>query len=101
MTIDAPAVQSTVTMVMGLASTVAFLTWFIAGQFSKSRRDFYRIMSLHNREDDDRFLAIQEAQRELREYVARRDGTKIPHPKSFPRRRYFDGGTNSETGQAS
>ena len=51
-------------------------------------RNFYRVMSQHNREDDDRLLALQEAQWELREYVARRDGTKMPHRKPFPRRRY-------------
>ena len=97
--VDAPITQGTVTMVVGMVTTTVFLTWFIAAQFSKNRRDFYRVMSKHNREDDDRFLAIQEVQWELREYIARRDGSKFPHRKPFPRRRYLIDDTEGETEQ--
>ncbi len=96
-TVDAPMMQSAVTMIVGAATTTAFLTWFIAAQFSKNRRHFHQVMSQHNKEDDDRFLAIQEAQWELREYVARRDGTKSPpQRKPFPRRRYLQDDANGD-----
>jgi hypothetical protein len=72
-----------------IACSTAFLTWFIAAQLSNNRRVFYRTISKHNREDDDRFAALQDNQYELREYLAQRDGTAMPQRKTFPRRRYL------------
>ena len=87
--------QSIIAMFVIVVGATTTTMLYLERKFSEHRklvyqleRNFYRIISQHNREDDDRFLAIQEIQWELREYVARRDGTKLPHRKPFPRRRY-------------
>ena len=86
---DIPITENVVYIVSSAVAATAWLTWFIRDQFSKYRRDFYRVMSRHNREDDDRFAAVQDNQYELREYIARRDGTELPQRRTFPRRRYL------------
>lgn len=86
---DIPITENVVYIVVSAVGATAWLTWFIRDQFSKNRRDFYRVMSRHNKEDDDRFAALQDNQYELREYIARRDGTELPQRKTFPRRRYL------------
>lgn len=96
-TLDVPAAQSIFAMVAAVAAPTAFLTWFIAEQFRKNRQEFYRVMSVHNQEDDDRFSAIQEAQWELREHIARREGSKPPHRKPFPKRRYITDNAGTRT----
>ena len=84
-------------LVMVVGATIAIML-YLEKKFAEARklvhqleRHFNQVMSLHNREDDDRLLALQESQWELREYIARRDGTKSPHRKPFPRRRYLQG----------
>jgi len=72
----------------------SWLTWFIGNQFSGNRRVFYRVISQHNREDDDRFAALDDAIWGIHIRNARRDGDGAPLRKSMARRRYLveDGG---------
>jgi hypothetical protein len=72
----------------------SWLTWFISNQFAGNRRVFYRIISQHNREDDDRFAELSDAIWGIHLRNARRDGDSAPQRKSITRRRYLvqDGG---------
>ena|SRR5271154_4384549 len=72
-----------------IAGSSAWLAWFISTQFSANRKAFYRIMSVHNKEDDDRFEALKQDIWQLRLRNARVDGVKPPEQQSFPRRRYL------------
>lgn len=72
-----------------VAGGTAFLTWFIFDQFRRLRSLIYRIISAHNREDDDRFESLSTDNWNLRLELARRLGGKIPERKTFPRRRYL------------
>lgn len=78
-----------VAIVMSVASGTAWLTWFLREQFSKTHRMFYRVLSLHNREDDDRFEALSADIWRIHVRDARRDGSDPPDRKTFPRRRYL------------
>lgn len=74
---------------VSIGGGIAWLTWFIAEQFRKNRELFYRVISLHNHEDDDRFEELYDAVWNLRARAAVKDGTPIPERKSPPRRRYL------------
>jgi len=86
---DPPITESTVYVVsavmLGTASTVLFLM----REFSKNRQLFYRIISLHNKEDDDRFAALSDDIWRIHLRNALRDGDVPPARKTFPRRRYL------------
>jgi len=73
----------------GVASVVAWLTWWIGEQFRKNREVFYRVMSLHNREDDDRFEELSNDIWRIHLRNAMRDGAEPPQRKAMPRRRYL------------
>src|SRR5215467_9634064 len=81
-TIFISAIGSSIT----IGATVA---WFISTQFNKSRRSFYSALSLHNREDDDRFQALSDDIWTIRMHMAQNDGEQLPPRKTFPRRRYL------------
>jgi len=70
-------------------SSTAFLTWFISDQLARNRRLFYRVISRHNREDDDRFALMQESLYQIHLRNAMRDGDEPPRRKEIPRRRYL------------
>lgn len=72
-------------VMVGTAVTVLFLM----NEFRKNRTLFYRIISLHNKEDDDRFQALSDEIWEIHLRNARKDGDKEPKRKTFPRRRYL------------
>ena len=80
---------ATLSMMGGLALTTAYLTWFISDQFSKNRRLFYRVISRHNREDDDRFEVLNDSIWKIHLRNAERDGDKPPHRHPIVRRRYL------------
>jgi hypothetical protein len=69
--------------------TTAFLTVWITQQFSVNRAVFYRLLSLHNKEDDDRFAELKEDIWSLHIRNARKDGEAPPVQRHFPRRRYL------------
>jgi hypothetical protein len=85
----APVTDGVIYMVGSVATGTAFLTIWITNQFSKNRRDFYRVISRHNKEDDDRFAVLQDEHWELRGYIAKRDRTPMPKRTTLPRRRYL------------
>lgn len=70
------------------------LTWFIAGQFAKIRHLIYRIISQHNREDDDRFALLDDSIWKIHVRNALKDGVTPPVRVHMQRRRYLteDGG---------
>lgn len=76
-------------IVAGVAGTTASVTWFVSRQFAEVRKMFYRVISLHNREDDDRFEAIRDDIHQIHIRNAVKDGEVPPSKKSFPRRRYL------------
>jgi hypothetical protein len=86
---DPPITESVAYIVgavmLGTASTVIFLM----REFSKSRHLFYRVISLHNKEDDDRFAALSDEIWKIHLRNARRDGDAPPARHTFPRRRYL------------
>jgi hypothetical protein len=86
---DLPLTWSLVAVVASVASSTAFLTWFVLNQFSKSRHLVYSIVSRHNREDDDRFAAIQGDIFKILLRNARIDREPIPECQPFPRRTYL------------
>lgn len=77
-------------IVVGTFSCAAWLTWFLREQFSKTHRMFYSVMSLHNREDDDRFEALSGDIQKIHLRNARIDGDEPPGRNPFPRRRYLN-----------
>lgn len=76
-------------MIGAVASGTAFLTWFISDQFRRSRSLIYRLISKHNREDDDRFQALSDDIWTIRLRNASRDGEMPPPRRTLPRRRYL------------
>lgn len=85
---DAVTIQL-VSIVVSAVAITAWLTWFLRDQFSKTHRLFYRVISLHNREDDDRFAALSDEVWKIHLRNARRDGDDPPDRKTMPRRRYL------------
>lgn len=75
----------------------AGLAWFIANEFRKNRHIFYQIISLHNREDDDRFEMMSNDIWRIHLRNAQRDGDNPPERKTFPRRRYLQEVENEVT----
>jgi hypothetical protein len=78
-----------VSIVASVAVATAWLTWFLREQFSQTHRMFYRVLSLHNREDDDRFAELDTAIWKIHVRNARRDGDEPPERRPIPRRRYL------------
>jgi hypothetical protein len=72
-----------------VATAAACLAWFISAQFSANRSLFYRALSMHNREDDDRFESLSGDIWRIHLRNAARDGDDAPERKTFPRRRYL------------
>ena len=91
-----PLTWGLVTIICAAIGSTAFLTWFVRDQFSKQRGSFFRIISRHNREDDDRFAALSDEIWNLREQVAHASGERPPPRKTLPRRRYLVDDTNEE-----
>lgn len=50
---------------------------------------FYKVMSLHNREDDDRFEHLNNEIWNIHVRNAQKDGDSPPKRRTFPRRRYL------------
>jgi hypothetical protein len=99
---DLPLTWGLLGMMGTVAVGTAYLTWFVRDQFTKQTRLIYRIISKHNREDDDRFEAISTDMWNIREHLARQNGQEIPPRKTFPRRRYLmdDQGNGVEEAEA-
>jgi hypothetical protein len=81
----------------GVAVSVVVVLW-IMREFSKTRALFFRVISRHNREDDDNFARLEAELWRLHARNARRDGTEIPKRTSIPRRRYLVDDTGDEEG---
>lgn len=87
--IDPPVTNSTLYIIAAVMTGTALTVLFLTNEFKKNRRLFYRIISLHNKEDDDRFQALSDEIWAIHLRNARRDGDEPPPRKTFPRRRYL------------
>ena len=83
-----------VSIIGSIASATAILSWFMFQQFSNTRKELYRVISQHNREDDENFALLEEAIYAIHLRNARIDNDDPPMRKKIPRRRYLvtDGG---------
>jgi hypothetical protein len=92
MVLQAPSALTTDTLYLvgAIASATAVIVVFLEKRFSDLRRLVYRIISAHNKEDDDRFAALRKDIHEIAVRNALRDGDPEPHLKEFRRRRYLD-----------
>jgi hypothetical protein len=96
---DAPISWGYAGMMATVCAATAWLTWFFQSQLRSQRAMFYRIVSKHNKEDDDAFEAIRNDIRLIHLRNARVDGDRPPEMKPLPRRRYLvDDGDESEGG---
>jgi hypothetical protein len=86
---DLPLTWSLLGVMGSVAAGTAILIWFVRDQFSKQQRMFFRIISRHNREDDDRFDGISNELWNIRLTMARNHGEPLPPRETFPRRRYL------------
>lgn len=73
------------TVMAGTAATVLF----IMRESRQNRKLFYRVISLHNKEDDDRFQELSDEIWKIHLRNASRDGDRPPQRKTLPRRRYL------------
>lgn len=55
----------------------------------KLQKLFFRVISQHNKEDDDRFEAIYREQYRLHVRNAKKDGTPMPEFRPLPKRSYL------------
>jgi hypothetical protein len=95
---DGPITWQIASILGGAISTTAYLTWFVSRQFSQNRHMFYRIISLHNKEDDDRFEELSNEIWRIHVRNAKRDGDDTPRRKTLPRRRYLQESFGDEDG---
>lgn len=86
---DLPITWGLVGVVCSVAAGTAVLTRHLSNQFSKQTRLFFRVISRHNREDDDRFQALSDEMWGVRELISNISGRPLPARRSFPRRRYL------------
>jgi hypothetical protein len=93
-----PLTWGLVGIIGGVAGSTAFLTWFVRDQFSRQTHQFYRIISKHNKEDDDRFEAISTDLWNIRVHLAQSNGRTMPERKTFPRRGYLVSDNDTENG---
>jgi hypothetical protein len=84
----------------GVAVAVIVVLW-ITREFSKTRALFFRVISRHNREDDDRFAHLDTEVWKLHLRNARKDGTSPPERTAMRRRRYLMDDTGDEEGTSS
>jgi hypothetical protein len=78
---------------VGTASIMAYLQRMQSSNKKfvyETRRLIFRVMSLHNQEDDDRFAELKNDLWKLRVRNAMKDGEVFPEPEDFPRRRYLE-----------
>jgi hypothetical protein len=90
------AVNDTVYLIGAVAAGTSAIMIYLQSKFSEqkqlvydTRRIFYRIISLHNHEDDDRFAELKNDIWRLRVRNATKDGEEFPEPDHFVRRRYL------------
>src|SRR5580700_9530290 len=77
---------------VGTASIMAYLQRLQSSNkklIYETRRIIYRIISLHNKEDDERFAELNDGLWKLRVRNAMKDGELFPEPTPFTRRRYL------------
>lgn len=86
---DAPLTLSTLYLIGAVMAGTAATVMAIVRESRQNRRLFYRIISLHNKEDDDRFAALSDEIWNIHLRNARRDQEQPPQRKTFPRRRYL------------
>jgi hypothetical protein len=83
--------------ILGIAvASTATIVLFLMREFSQNRKLFFRVISLHNKEDDDRFEELSNDIWRIHIRNAQRDGDNPPQRKRMPRRRYLtaDGGND-------
>ena len=76
----------------GTASIMAYLQSIKSSNkklIYETRRLIHRIISLHNKEDDDRFADLKNDLWKLRVRNAMKDGEVFPEPTPYIRRRYL------------
>lgn len=93
---ESPVTQDTLYMMAAVvAGTVSIMVYLQNIKSSnkkliyETRRLIHRIISLHNKEDDDRFAELKNDLWKLRVRNAMKDGEIFPEPVDFPRRRYL------------
>lgn len=84
-----PLTWHLVSIVASVASGTAFLTWFVRDQFARQTRQFFKIISRHNREDDDRFEALNTNIRRIREHLLSGGVAAVGEMRTLPRRNYL------------
>lgn len=88
----------TVTVVgSAVCATAAILLW-LTREFSKTRNLFYRVISRHNREDDERFSHLDDQQWSIIVRNAIKDGERVPERRTMRRRRYLVDDSGDEEG---
>lgn len=87
--IDPPVTNSTLYIIAAVMTGTALTVLFLTNEFKKNRQLFYRIISLHNKEDDDRFQALSDDIWKIHLRNAMRDGDAPPDRKTLPRRHYL------------
>ena len=96
-----PVVTQSMLYVIGavaafVAASTATVTLFIVNGNARTRLLLYRVISRHNKEDDDRFEQLHTEIWRLHVRNAGKDGTRAPHFKPLPRRRYLIEDGNEE-----
>lgn len=87
--VDPPITTSTLYIIAAVATGTAATVLFLMNEFKKNRTLFYRIISLHNKEDDDRFQMLSDDIWQIHLRNALRDGDAPQERTTFPRRRYL------------
>ena len=93
---DAPVSMQTLYMLAMVAGATATIILYLEKKFSEHRklaysieRNFNRVISRHNHEDDDLFEQIHTEIWRLHLRNAAKDGASAPEFKPLPRRRYL------------
>lgn len=101
---DVPVSMQTLYMLAMVAAATATIIIYLEKKFSEHRklvyqteRNFNRVMSRHNHEDDDLFEQIHTEIWRLHLRNAAKDATPAPEFKPLPRRRYV---IDEQPGQA-
>lgn len=92
--------QDTLYMIGAVVSGTAVTVVFVMREFSRNRgllydtqskiqKLFFKIISQHNKEDDERFDAINRELHRLHIRNAKKDGAPMPEFRSMPQRRYL------------
>jgi hypothetical protein len=86
---DLPLTWQLVGVVISVASATAVIMIYLNRVVSDLKRTFYRVVSTHNREDDDRFELQNQNVWDIHLHLAAPEKTPLRPPRTLPRRRYL------------